>query len=166
MLLLISRHLDHQLRGAVDHDENVIEALLFLHFPFELGNENTFANLEELLRLWQLLVHGSLRVSVEHEAQETTDRVHDGDIDTDDTHGHDAGEDVAHHTLVVEEDDEIIPKAGDLLVDEQRLIGILVLSYDRERPVESAIFGSLQLEVDIDELGWQVAILLLLRLHL
>ena len=150
VLLLGARHLDHELGGAVHNNEEVIQSLFFDHVASKLCNEDTLANLEQFASFGKLLVNDALRVAIEEDAQESTHRVDDSHIDTDNAHVHDGGEHVGHDALVVDEKDEIIAEASLLLVDEESDVRGLFINHGK-RPVKRAVLDAMQLEVDVEE---------------
>jgi len=108
VVLLVSCHSDHQLWGAVDHDQQVVESLLGAHVALELGNEDALTDLEQFLSVGKLFVKDALRVSIEDDSQESTHRVYDRNVDSNNAHGHGTGQEVADDCVVVDHDDEVL----------------------------------------------------------
>lgn len=73
-----------------------------------LRYEYAFAELEELLRIRQLLVHDALAYSVEDDANHAADRDDDRGVETDDRQLHGISEERADDLLVVEQYDQVL----------------------------------------------------------
>ena len=166
VLLLGTSHLYHKLRWAVHNNQQVVKAFLFDHVSFELGDKDTFTNFEKLSSFGQLFIDDSLWVSIEDYAKEATHCVHDCHIYTYYTHSHHADKRTSHHTLIVENEDEIVAKDRGLLVGEQTSVQLVVFFSNKFKgPVKLTVTRSVQFQIDGVHIRWRLSIYLVC-LHL
>lgn len=73
-----------------------------------LSNEDSSAELEELLRVGQLLVHHSLAYAVEYDANEAANGDDDGGVESDDRELQGVSKEGSDNLFVVEQDDQAL----------------------------------------------------------